>query len=834
MKYITIIILSIVFSLSLFGQEEVRDSLRNELRKYDKTDTLYIDILQDIAVTYKDSAQEKMLELVKEAEQLSSEIGYESGVVGSKIFYSYYYRKHNRFDTALTILRSARKSALKLDNQPLAFRLYENLGELCIVYDQYDTLNLYLEEYLTHFSDKGKRDLQYIYQKLAVSNYYLAQLNRAVEYAQKGIKISKSYNNLESEANLANIIASSLKRKGELDTAIHYFNRIVEIAKELNDKRQLLIAYNNLANIYGDRGNNPKALDYYLLTLQVADETGYKGAKAVIYNNIAIVYYTLKDYPETIKYLKKSLKIAREMNSRSNIANALNNIGELYLKQDSLQKSLSYYNEAKPIIKKIKDKLLLVDCFRGKAEVFSKLNVNDSARIYYLRALKLAEEAGADESLAKTYLGLSRFYADEGQYQKSSGFSQKALKIANDLGQVDIIRESAAVLHETSAKLHRYKNAYKYLSLYTKMNDSLLSADNTKEVTQLQMQYQYDKEKQQRETRERVIELKRQRAMAKERNIRNTFIGAFIFVLLIVVLAVRHSRQKHRANQQLSLQKAEIEEKNEEMHQLMSEVSRQKDEIESSHNKITDSIRYARRIQTALFPLSDYIQEHISDHFVLYEPLEIVSGDFYWFEKVHNHILLAVADCTGHGVPGAMMSMLGISYLNEMARQPHITEPNQVLEGLRRKVKRSLHQTGDVRESRDGMDIAFVDINLDTSTLTFSGANNPLILIRDGKMTEFKPDRQPISVYHDEKPFTNKQISLQKNDVFYLFSDGFRDQFQGDTGKKYGKKHFRELLLALHDKTMQKQKYLMQRELYDWMQHKTNQLDDILVAGFRW
>ncbi len=832
---------AIIFFIILFAAitsysqvESERDSLYQVLKDYPETDTTHIDLLHEIAKSYADTLLDKSFEISKRAEDLSRMINYEAGIVGSQILYAYYFRKNSRQDTAIQILYEAIKLADELKYESLAFRAYDNLGTIWIENEYYDSIILYYKQYLEKYELRSRKNLPKIYHQLAVANYYLGDLDSAISNASKGVQICSNMGDKKLESALLNVVGSAFKKRGNIDTAIYYFNRIVEIALEVNDKFKVLITYNNLANIYGDRGNNPKALDYYLLALKVAEENNFVRARSVLYNNIAIVYYTIKDYPESLHYLKKSLEVARQQDAKNDISNALNNIGELYLKMDSLQLALASYNEAEALIAKTRWRMVYVDNLRGKAEVFQKMNQKDSAKIYFEKSLELAEDIGAKEPLAKSLLGVSRFYFRQGLYKKSSVLSRRALVLSTELGKVDIIRESAEILHKSNAKLMRFSEAYKYLSLYTKMNDSLLSADNTKEVTQLQMQYEHEKEMQEREAREKVLELQRQRAMAKERNIRNTFIGAFIFVLLIVVLVIRNSRQKHKANQQLSLQKAEIEEKNEEMHQLMSEVSRQKEEIENSHNKITDSIRYARRIQTALFPLNDYIKEHVSDHFVLYEPLEIVSGDFYWFEKVHNHILLAVADCTGHGVPGAMMSMLGISYLNEMARQPHITEPNQVLEGLRRKVKKSLHQTGDVRESRDGMDIAFVDINLDKSTLTFSGANNPLILIRDGEMTEFRPDRQPISVYHDEKPFTNQKVQLEKGDVFYLFSDGFRDQFQGDTGKKYGKKHFRELLLALHKESMQKQKYLLQKELYEWMQNKVNQLDDIVVAGFRW
>lgn len=337
------------------------------------------------------------------------------------------------------------------------------------------------------------------------------------------------------------------------------------------------------------------------------------------------------------------------------------------------------------------------------------------------------------------------------------------------------------------------------------------------------------------------------------------YIVSALFIILcfylFLVLRLRKLKRDKRILEQkvkertaeVVKQKQEIEEKNEELHQQNEEITAQRDQIqeqkhlvEEQHLEITDSIRYAKRIQSAIQPNDEYINQILSDYFILYRPKDIVSGDFYWITHRKQFTIIVAADCTGHGVPGAFMSMLGISFLNEIVSKDDVTHSNQVLDELRQYVVKSLQQKGVSGEQKDGMDIVFAVLDNCTYMLEYSGANNPLIHVRNGELTEYKADKMPIAIYEDMKPFTCTSIQLEKGDCIYLASDGYEDQFGGPKGKKFMVKQLKELLKTNSHLPMRDQKEKVESALDEWISHLDpvtgapfTQVDDVLVIGVR-
>ncbi len=260
-------------------------------------------------------------------------------------------------------------------------------------------------------------------------------------------------------------------------------------------------------------------------------------------------------------------------------------------------------------------------------------------------------------------------------------------------------------------------------------------------------------------------------------------------------------------------------------------MNAQKIEIEQSNKKIHQSINYASRIQQALLPEEKLFSENFSSHFILNRPRDVVSGDFYFLKIEKKHSIIAVADCTGHGVPGAFVSMLGISYLNEIINENKIKNAAQILDELRKKVKISLKQTDKNSTNQDGMDIALCVINTETNNLSFSGANNPLYFFRNNNLTEIKATRNPIGIYPKEIPFKNTNIQLQKQDRIYLFTDGYPDQIGGEQGTKFKKNNFRNLLISTQTNLLFEQKKILTDTLKKWQSNKYKQIDDILILG---
>ena len=285
-------------------------------------------------------------------------------------------------------------------------------------------------------------------------------------------------------------------------------------------------------------------------------------------------------------------------------------------------------------------------------------------------------------------------------------------------------------------------------------------------------------------------------------------------------------------NKKLNIAYSDLEQANEEITAQRDEIFNQKQKIEKYSKNITDSIKYAKRIQQAALPEISEVNTIFNDYFIFFKPRDIVSGDFYWIKKVNDKIIFTAADCTGHGVPGAFMSMLGISILNEITAEKKDLTAADILNLLRERIKEYLKQTGKEDEAKDGMDISLCILDPEMQKIQFAGANNPLYIVNKDGLTEIKPDRQPIGIYLKEHDFKNNIIDVKKDDKLYLFSDGFVDQFGGESGKKYMIKRFKEFLVSVYNKSMSEQNSLLEKELINW-KGNYSQIDDILILGVK-
>jgi serine phosphatase RsbU (regulator of sigma subunit) len=261
-------------------------------------------------------------------------------------------------------------------------------------------------------------------------------------------------------------------------------------------------------------------------------------------------------------------------------------------------------------------------------------------------------------------------------------------------------------------------------------------------------------------------------------------------------------------------------------------IQKQKNVLEDKNKEITDSINYAKSIQKALIPSEEQFNSHFKDSFVFLNPKDIVSGDFYWIHKKDHLVFYATADCTGHGVPGGFMTMLGMSFLDDIIEGKGVNNPAEVLNALRDKIVATLKQSGNIGENKDGMDITLCCIDTLKKELAYASANNDLYLVRKGELNEYKADKQPCGFYHENKSFTTHTISLEENDCIYTFTDGYADQFGGPNGKKFRYKQFEELLLKNSSLTFSNQKKILKTTIDAW---RTNldQVDDILVIGVK-
>ncbi len=431
-------------------------------------------------------------------------------------------------------------------------------------------------------------------------------------------------------------------------------------------------------------------------------------------------------------------------------------------------------------------------------------------------------------NLVLTLNNISSTYASLKNYDKALEMSLDALKVAQELKYTQMYPDVYYNLFHIYFYRNDYKNAFDYAREYISIKDSL-STEESKEII-MEMQAKYDSELKEGEilTLNSKNELQ-QHKITQQRNFTYFLIVLAFLMLLIIFLAIRASKQKTKANQLISNQNAELTNQKKEIQEKSNVIELKSNQLQTALVEIKDSINYAKKIQEAILPKSINLAEFNERISILYLPKDVVSGDFYWFEKVGNKIILAVADCTGHGVPGAFMSMMGVNNLNHIILENKITSPDKILKELNIAIKKVLKQDDEGSESKDGMDIAISCFDLDKKIISYAGAFRPLLYIRNNELFELKGSRQPIGGSAPiDFDYELHKFKFLNDDVYYLFSDGFPDQFGGAKSKKFMTKQLKETFMNIHQHSPAVQKELLTTELANW-RGENEQIDDVLV-----
>jgi tetratricopeptide (TPR) repeat protein len=690
---------------------------------------------------------------------------------------------------------------------------------------------------------------------------------KAIDYYNKSLKISTELKNKSRISTTLYNIGIVYYNQGDIPKALENYNKSLKIDKELGDKGGISFSLNTIGVIYYNQGDIPKAIEYFNNSLKILEEIGDKRGISNALVNFGMIYSEQDDFIKALEYFNKSLKILNEIGDKNGISLSLNNVGIVYselaneakLKHDDkgcdslINISLDNYNKSMKICEEIGDKSGISASLNGMGQIyFSHKQYNKSIE-YFNKSLKLSEELGDKSGISASLNNLGKIYLINNETQKALSCAQRAYNLTKETGYVQDIKSAAKLLEEIYAKQGNYKLSRLYFGEYIAMSDSMKKDENQKLVQQKYFQYQYEKQASidsianSKAMEIKNIELGRQIAESKKQKIIIVFVVlGLIFIAIVAVFIFRSLRITRKQKNIIQDQKQMVDEKNFMLNQQNEEISTQRDEItaqrdlvtlqkeeiEFIHNEVSQSINYATRLQSAILPGFEIIKDFVSDHFVLYKPKDKVSGDFYWWSVVEDHLIIAVADCTGHGVPGAFMSMLGTSFLREIVVKEYMTNPGIILKRLRKEIIHTLKQKGTAGEQKDGMDMALIAINKDNLESLFAGANNPLYLLRNGELIEIKGDKMPISIHLRMEPFKNNNIKLEKGDCLYLFTDGFADQFGGPKNRKFMYKQFKDILLLNCNKPMSEQKEIIESAFDNW-RGEGEQIDDVTVVGIK-
>lgn len=653
----------------------------------------------------------------------------------------------------------------------------------------------------------------------------------------QALELSKRHELPVQESHTLGALAILAKAQGEYTKAIGFFEQALAISQTLQDRDNIARNFNNIGVVYLAKGDHKRAISHFLEAISIKKKMKDWESVAVSYSNIGLVYTNQEEYEPGLKYMREALKIYEQIGDSLGISDIYNNMGYALKESGRLQEAVPYLQRSLRAGKSL-SKCQTVYAVYNLGSVYERMDSLSKSEMYLQKALETGEACQDQYIVILTLDDLSKNYFKQKRTGEARKLAERSLEIAQQIGRKGQIQTSSQTLYQIAKAEGRWEEALRYHELTEAYADSIKNEEKARQIGKLEARYEFAEREQELELQQKI----QQAELESERTI-NTLLGMGLALLALLSAGMmRLYFQKEKAHQELQKSKAQEVQKNEELNRLNHEleatvnlVNKQKTEIEQKNTNITASLVYASRIQRAILPFHERIRESLNEYFILYQPRDIVSGDFYYFRQVGQDLLWVVADCTGHGVPGAFMSLIGNELLNDIVLQKQITEPAQILKLLDKNVQRALQQ--DRTNNQDGMEVAVCRISPEAQKMEFAGAGRPLIYFQKQQLHYLKGDRIPIGgIRRQQKQseFTTHQISLQEETAFYLFSDGYQDQFGGEHNKKFGLKRFKKLLQEVHPLPMGQQEIRLEKKLADWMQEsEEKQIDDILVLGAR-
>ncbi len=642
-----------------------------------------------------------------------------------------------------------------------------------------------------------------------VCDYYnnTSEYDSLLKYSLEGLTKARQIKSAYWEISLLNITGIGYWNVGDYDKAILHYKQGLQKVEETGLKSYLSNLYNNMGLAYWNKSDLPKALDLYIKSLDIDIKKGNKEGMSSSMLNIGLVHSDMGNYTSALEYYQKSLPLCVELGDVNGEVNNYINIGLVYEKLADYDRSMEYGLKALKLCQKIDDKKLLALTYNNLGSLHSIKKLHELAITYYELSLQnyiacgdVAEQAMVQNNIAEAYVSLKK-------YDLAIPILNKALEKEKELDLKSYEIRTHYILAEAYANLKDYKKAYENQVLYNGLNDTVNNLKNAGLINQMQKDVEM-------KAQEATLTIQKEKELALKEAEKQKQSYFILMVIIVLSLTLVFTFFLYKRFKLTSSQKEIIE--------------KQKHLVEEKQTEILDSIHYAKRIQNVLIANSKFISEHLPENFIYFDPKDIVSGDFYWAALHHNKFYLAICDSTGHGVPGAFMSLLNMGFLNEAIKEKNIEKPNEILDYVRDRLVNSISAEG----QKDGMDCILLCYDKKKNTYEYAAANNEPILIRNGAIIELAKDKMPVGKGESADKFTLHHLDLQKGDGLYMYTDGFADQFGGPKGKKFMYKRLNELLLSLNDKPIKDHKPVLEETFKTW-KGGLEQVDDVLVAGIK-
>jgi serine phosphatase RsbU (regulator of sigma subunit) len=712
-------------------------------------------------------------------------------------------------DSLMHVLKTMKSDTNKANTLHEISRAYlYELNNMEMV-NHYATLELELSQKLNY-----KKGIAYGLLNKGIFYWSIGNYKTAMYHYKKSLIIMKDIGIRKGEGSCYLNIGQTYMDMGNYKEALVYMKMGVKIKEEVGEKKGMSGGFNNIGNLHYFQGQYKEALVNHLKSLKLKEELNDKVGISMSYNNIGLVFYAQAKTEEALVYYKKGAAIQAELNDQQGLGNAYNNIANIYSDKENYDEALRYGLKSLKARESINEKPGMAQSYNNLGMVYLNQKKMQLALTYLLRGLNLAQQLGNTKLMAESAHSVSRLYEAKKNYPLALSYAAQQLSYSKEIDFKEGIRNAYKNYSSIYSKQGQFEKAITYTKLFHNLQDSLLNKDNFKQISELNTKYETDKKEKaillltkDQELTEKTLKAQRLMGWA--------LVGGLALLFVSVFSVYRRYQFKQKANLVLEKQKTEIENKN-----LL----------------ITDSIDYAKGIQELVLPNPHKVQNLFPESFVLYKPKSVVSGDFYWISKMGSKLICAVTDCTGHGVPGAFMSLLGFNMLENVVKKNKIIQPSQILDSLNQEVVTRLTQTERIEDIKHGMDIALISIDTRTNQLQYAGAHNQVYIIRDEELIEIKANNRTIGFDNRNKAFhyENKTMDLQKGDMIYLFTDGFPDQFGGPLRKKFYYGPFRTLLRSISKLSPKAQCKQLEAALDNWRGGRIEQIDDILIMGIRY
>ncbi len=597
-----------------------------------------------------------------------------------------------------------------------------------------------------------------------------AQTGKSNELGIEILNESKKYEYIKGINYGKLIIAVTNFLRAKDEHVIEYLLDALEYFESIDPETGYVINLDFLGSYYDITGQYDKSIDYLNKGLNIAREIANKEGEADILGSLGKIYSRLHDFDKAIDCHTKSLEIRKTNELVFAQASSLNLLARSYSLKGDYEKAEDYYKESIFLRLKIKDYSSLAWSYLGLASLYEKIQKFDMAQEYYYESLKINQKNKDKQLIFHNNLGLGNVFFHKNDMLKAEKYTKSLIGLANEIDSKPLLSQAYKAVSEVYERKGNYTEAYKSYIQYHKLKEEVLNSETQNKIAQQQAEFE-------------IINAKKEAEIYQLRNV---------------------------------------------------ELKNAFDVIETKNNEIVASIQYAKHIQNAILPRQHFIQKFLPDSFILFKPRDIVSGDFYWLAERNGKVFVSAVDCTGHGVPGAMLSMIGSNFLNQAVNEKGLISPDKILYFLDESISNSLHQINDESGIRDGMDLAVCAIDYKNNKIEYAGAFNPLYLIKNGELLKTKGDKNAIGgkVIGQEKTYTLHTFDIEKNDCIYIFSDGYADQFGGPKLKKFMQKQLQELLISIYMKDLDEQKQILDETFLNW-KGESNQIDDVLLIGVK-